>query len=67
MRRLKCPQCEISRFYVKNAANETCLVEVNETYEIVPVHPDFSLENFNLDWLYCLGCSWQGSPKKLRK
>ncbi len=66
MRKLKCPQCEAHRFFVKNELKETRLVTVNEKYEVVLVHENESLEGFNLDILYCLGCSWQGSPKSLR-
>jgi len=66
MRNLKCPQCEIHRFYVKNEKAETLLVTVDERYEVVPVHPDDSLDGFDLTMLYCLGCSWTGSPKSLR-
>jgi hypothetical protein len=66
MRNLKCPQCEIHRFYVKNEKAETLLVTVDERYEVVPVHPGDSLDGFDLTMLYCLGCSWAGSPKSLR-
>lgn len=66
MRKLKCPQCEAHRFFVKNELNETRLVTVNEKYEVILVHENESLEGFNLDLLYCLGCSWKGSPKSLR-
>lgn len=66
MKNLKCPQCEIHRFFVKNEKGETVLVTINEQYEVVKVHPDDSLEGFDLTMLYCLGCSWSGSPKSLR-
>ena len=66
MRNLKCPQCEIHRFFVKNDKAETVLVTINDQYEVVKVHPDDSLEGFDLTMLYCLGCSWSGSPKSLR-
>lgn len=65
MRNLKCPQCDIHRFYVKNTKGDSCLVTVNEFYEVVPVK-DESLEGFDLSTLYCLGCSWKGSPKSLK-
>jgi len=67
MRNLKCPQCEIHRFFVKNEKSETVLVTINDQYEVVKVHQDDSLEGFDLTMLYCLGCSWSGSPKSLRK
>jgi hypothetical protein len=65
MRKKLCPQCKIHRFNVKNDKGETVVVIVNENYEIIPVHPEESLDGFDVTTLYCLGCSWQGSPKKL--
>jgi hypothetical protein len=66
MKTLNCPQCEIHRFVVKNEKDETRLVNVNDQYDVVPVHSDQSLDGFDLTMLYCLGCSWKGSPKSLR-
>lgn len=60
-----CPQCKIRRFRVKNDADEWVVVTVTKSNEIVPIHPEQSLEGFDLDMLYCLGCSWKGSVKKL--
>ena len=67
MRNLNCPQCEIHRFFVKNEKAETILVTVNEQYDVVKVNQEDSLEGFDLTLLYCLGCSWSGSPQSLRK
>lgn len=66
MKLLKCPQCDIHRFYVKNELNENRLVTVNEFLEIIPVHANESLNGYDLTILYCLGCSWHGSPQSLR-
>jgi hypothetical protein len=66
MRKLKCPQCDIERFFVKNDKLETRLVNVTDNFEIIPVHENESLEGFDLTLLYCLGCSWVGSPKSLK-
>jgi len=66
MKKMRCPQCEIHRFFVKNELNENLLVNVTDTYEIVPVNPGDSLEDFDLSMLYCLGCSWTGSPQSLK-
>ena len=66
MRNLKCPQCEVHRFHVKNELNECVVVTVNERYEIIPVHATDSLTGFDLTEIYCLGCSWHGSPNSLR-
>jgi hypothetical protein len=66
MKNLQCPQCGIHRFYIKNEKEENLLVTVSENYEIKPVHPEESTEGYDLTLLYCLGCSWKGSPTKLR-
>ena len=36
-------------------------------YDVVKVNQEDSLEGFDLTLLYCLGCSWSGSPQSLRK
>lgn len=66
MKNLLCPQCEIHRFHIKNKSGEFMVVTVNENYEIVPINIEDSLEDYDLTIIYCLGCSWQGSPKSLR-
>jgi len=65
MKNLACPQCEVKRFFVKNENGESRLVTVNELLSVNPIHPDESLDGFDLDLLFCLGCSWSGSPKSL--
>jgi hypothetical protein len=67
MKNLNCPQCEIHRFQVKNALNESVVVTVNELCEVIPVHASDSLVGFDLTIIYCLGCSWHGSPQSLKK
>jgi len=66
MRNLPCPQCDIHRFYVKNQEGKFLVVTVNENYEVVAVHAEESTDGYDLSIIYCLGCSWQGSPKSLR-
>ena len=65
MKKLNCPQCKINRFGVRNEKGESVVVTVNERYEIMPIHPEESLEGFDLSIVYCLGCSWSGSPRNL--
>ena len=60
-----CPQCKIRRFQVKNDNGDCIVVTVTENNEIIPVHDNESLEGFDLDVLYCLGCSWKGSVRSL--
>ncbi len=61
-----CPQCDIRRFSVKNDAGEIRVVTVSENGVIELVHPEESLEGFDLGTLHCLGCSWKGSVRSLR-
>ncbi|WP_294539816.1 hypothetical protein [uncultured Bacteroides sp.] len=67
MRKLVCPQCKIASLYVKNTLGERRLVYVMEDGTVVPRHEEESLEGFDLTEVYCLGCSWHGSPKRLLK
>lgn len=67
MRKLLCPQCKIAALYVKNDRNERLLVYVMEDGEVVPKNLADSMEGFDLTEVYCLGCSWHGSPKRLVK
>ena len=62
MKKLLCPQCGIYSMYVKNTGGERLLVYVLPGGIVVPKHPGDSLDGFNLDTVYCLGCSWSGSP-----
>lgn len=67
MKNLLCPQCEIHRFQIKNQLGENRIVTVNDEWEIIPIHPYETLDGFDLTMLFCLGCSWSGSPESLRK
>lgn len=60
-----CPQCKIRRFQVKNEKGECVVVTVDMDNNIIPIHEGESLEGFDLDVLYCLGCSWKGSVNNL--
>lgn len=51
--------------YVKNEQGDRLLVYVLEDGKIVPKSPEESLEGFDLTEVYCLGCSWHGSSKRL--
>lgn len=67
MKKMLCPQCKIAAMCVKNSAGERALVYVTDNGEVVPKYPETSLEGFDLSVVYCLGCSWSGSPKRLVK
>lgn len=66
MKNLHCPQCDVHRFYVKNEKGDTLLVTVTDNFKIIPVHSEHSTYGFDLTNLFCLGCSWSGSPSSLR-
>ena len=42
-------------------------LQVTTDHVIIPVNEQDSLEGFDLETLYCLGCSWSGSPKSLKR
>lgn len=65
MRKMLCPQCKIGAFYIRNEAAERRLVYVTTDGEVVPKYPEEGLDGFDTSVVYCLGCSWSGSPKKL--
>ena len=67
MRKLLCPQCKIAGLYVKNEKKERLLGYVSDEGEVVPRNLEENREGFDLTIVYCLGCSWSGSPKKLVK
>ena len=51
--------------YVKNEQGDRLLVYVTSDGNIIPKYPESSFEGFDLTEVYCLGCSWHGSPKRL--
>lgn len=51
--------------FVKNAAGERLLVYVLADGTVVPKDPEASTAGFDLSEVYCLGCSWHGSPARL--
>ncbi|MEG1615582.1 MAG: hypothetical protein RR202_01100 [Bacteroidales bacterium] len=67
LRKLVCPQCKIGNFYVKNQAGERRLVFVLSDFSIVTAKEGECLDGFDLTEVFCLGCSWHGSPKRLVK
>lgn len=67
MKFLVCPQCGISNFYVKNEKGGRLNVKVTGELEVVLQDKAQKLEGYNLDVVYCLGCSWSGSVNELKK
>jgi hypothetical protein len=67
MKFMICPQCGITIFHVKNNLGKRINVKVTREFDIIPVDETKSLEGFNLDELFCLGCSWNGKINDLKK
>lgn len=67
MRKLLCPQCKIAAMYVKNEKGERLPVYVFENGDVLPKYPDADTAGFDLTEVFCLGCSWHGSPKRAVK
>lgn len=67
MKKLICPQCKVGVFCVKDTQGNRLAVYVSDKGEIVPKDGVSSLEGYDLSEVYCLGCSWHGSPKRLVK
>lgn len=65
MKKKLCPQCKIAALYVKNEKGERRLIYVTAEGEVVPKYPDESLDGFDISEVFCLGCSWHGSPQRL--
>lgn len=67
MRKLLCPKCKISNLFLKNDQNERRLIYVLADHTIIPAKENETLLGFNLDEIFCLGCSWSGSINRLVK
>lgn len=67
MRKLLCPQCKVPSMYVKNGRGERRAVYVTVEGGVVARTEGESLDGFDLDTVYCMGCSWSGSPKRLAR
>lgn len=67
MRKMLCPQCKIAGMYVKNEQGDRLLVYITKEGVVIPKDGEASTEGFDFTEVYCLGCSWHGSPKRLIK
>lgn len=68
MRRKKiCPQCGIPNLYVKNKEGTILPVYVFDDLSVHPKDEKLSLEGYNLETIYCLGCSWKGTVNGLKR
>lgn len=62
-----CPQCKISNLYVKNSQGDILPVYVLDDNTIVATKEGRTTEGFDLETIYCLGCTWSGSISHLKK
>lgn len=53
--------------YVKNEQGDRLLVYITREGVVVPKDEGASTKGFDFTEVYCLGCSWHGSPKRLIK
>ena len=60
-----CPQCGITNFYLKDNSGNMLLVKISADGKIIPKNPDANLNNFDINIIYCLGCSWEGTIDEL--
>lgn len=67
MKFMVCPQCGIVNFYVKNDAGERLNVKISRALEIISLDKSKNLDAYNLNELFCLGCSWHGKISELKK
>ena len=67
MRKFLCPQCKVAGLDVKNEQGERLLVYITQEGTVGPKDAEASTEGFDMTEIYCLGCSWHGSPKRLTK
>ena len=66
MKKRLCPACGTTALYVTNKSGERKAIYVNEINEILPTHVGDNLEGFDLETIYCFGCSWSGTIKRLK-
>lgn len=66
MRKRRCPQCDIPSMYVKNEAGERLLVYVYDNGIVQSKDPAADTTGFDMTEVFCLGCSWHGSPQRCR-
>ena len=67
MKKLVCPQCKIAAMYIKNEKGERLLVYVTFDGTVIPKNEGELLEGYDVTEVFCLGCSWHGSPKRMVK
>ncbi|MGL5684037.1 MAG: hypothetical protein ACRDDZ_13455 [Marinifilaceae bacterium] len=67
MRKLLCPKCGIPNLFIKNSQGERRNIFVLADGSIIPAKEGESIDGFDTETIYCLGCSWSGTAKQLKK
>ncbi|MGL4410906.1 MAG: hypothetical protein ACRCZM_09610 [Bacteroidales bacterium] len=65
MKKRLCPACKVSTLYIMNSKGDRLSIYVDENYTIIPKDNSASMDGFDTDTIYCYGCSWSGSVKRL--
>ena len=67
MRKKLCPKCQIPNFYLKGNGGDIMPVYITSDGVITPKRDGDTLDGYDIDTIYCLGCSWSGSVVALMK
>ena len=62
-----CPKCQIPNFYLKDDSGDILPVYIASDGNIIPKRDGDALDGYDIDVIYCLGCSWSGSVATLMK
>lgn len=65
---LLCPQCGIRSLFVLDKSGNRVVVYFNRSKDlIIKEGQDVQMEDLDLSTIFCLGCSWRGTPDGLKK
>lgn len=63
---LLCPQCGSHRFFIRQPDGPPIYFHVDEGHNPVPTREsNAELQGLDFSLIWCCGCSWKGSPRKL--
>ena len=66
MKKRLCPACGTTALYVTNELGERKAVYETSENEIIPTKENDNLDGFDLQTIYCFGCSWSGTVNRLK-
>ena len=67
MKKKLCPKCQIPNFYLKGSGGDIMPVYITSDGKITPKRDGDTLDGYDVDTIYCLGCSWSGTVTTLLK